>query len=208
MSEVLDEIFEKYSDVFIGRAEEIKEFLLKHYKDVLLRRELINCERLDETDRIKKSGFRTNLSSWRNTYQNIVISLGMEIEGEKKRFDYKFYFTEEALSEELVEQVEEDIKAINSFKRNFQFSEALSKIDDVVKVVRENNDRYYDKKLTDLRKEIIEAEKKYNEINEDITKLQKVYQEDRDSDNFDEALSNCQQIIQLAKTNKKKAIIK
>jgi len=206
MSEIVDEIFERYNEVFVGRADDIKEFLSKHYIELLERRELLNVERIDATNRIKTSGFRTNLSSWRNTYQNVVISLGMEIEGQKKRFDYKFYFTEEKLSQEIVERIEEELKQINTLKKQFNFPEAINKTDELIDSIKKEKDIFYNRKLQEVRKEILKAEKDYNGKCEELEELEEIIGQNRASEDLEKALTNCDKLINLSKSIRNKGV--
>ena len=111
MKEVFNEIFEKNKKIIRGREEEIKEYVSKHYEETFTTHELIKIERIDSTDHIKNVGFHEKLSSWRNTYKNIVVSSCLLDSGKQKRFDYKFHFTEEKLDAKLVKQIEADIEA-------------------------------------------------------------------------------------------------
>ena len=99
MSEQIDEIIVKYVDLFKGREKEIKAYLTKNYLRLFETREIIDVQTVDSSDRIKKSGFQKQLSSWRNYYENINISSCLVVDNEKKRFDHKFLFTQEKLND-------------------------------------------------------------------------------------------------------------
>ena len=162
MSKEINEIFEKFKNVFSGRQEEIKKYLLRHYKNSFIDNEVFKIERNDESAKIKTSGFHKNLSSWRNTYKNIVISSCEEIKEKKGRFDYKFYFTEEMLTTETVEQIEGMIKESNKLAKLFNFPESLSTVDSAIELIRKKRDTFYNRRLNETRAKILEAEVEYN----------------------------------------------
>jgi len=206
MSEKLDALFEKYRKVFVAREQEIKDYLLKYKKDDFKNRDVIDIRRRDASERLKTSGFRKNLSMWQNFYENIIVSSCIEIGGEQKRYDYKFYFTEEKIDSKLLEQIEEIIKAINKLKDRKKFKEALEKVDIIENLVKEKEDKYFNEHLKILRKEIKEAKKNYDESLQKIKSLEKEIESFRDRKEFEKALKNTKKIIELAKSIRKRKI--
>ncbi|MHA1148609.1 MAG: hypothetical protein ACTSR8_10235 [Promethearchaeota archaeon] len=204
MSEQIDKIFESYKNIFLGRISDIKEYLLKYLKKVFINQDVIKVERIDATDMIKTSGYRTNISSWRNSYRNIIVSSYLEIGGEQKRYDYKFFFTEEKLSSELLEQVEVIIKDINRLKNKYQFSEAIAKINQALDLIKEENDTYYSRYFKDLRSEVAKEEALYNRKIQKLETLEEQLVVKEQEENYDAAIKECKEIIKLAKTLKKK----
>lgn len=204
MSEEINEIFNKYQDVFLGKVEEIKDYLNKYLKKMFLRQEVLKVERIDSTDRISKSGFQKNVSSWKNTYNNVIVSTGMILDGEEKRFDYKFVFTEERLGEELVEKIEDVIKSSNILIKILEFDEALTNIDSTIDLIKDKNDRYYNNRLNEVRKKILDSKKEYEENCEKLEQLQQSFAENKNDENIEAALEQSKEIIELSKKTRKR----
>ena len=118
MSQQIDDVFSKYKKVFKGREEEIKEFLLKHFDKVFKIQTVIGVDRIDATKRIKTAGFVKEISSWRNSYKNIIVSSCDIIGGAQKRYDYKFFFTEERLDELTVDKIEDALAESSRLRLN------------------------------------------------------------------------------------------
>ncbi|MFX1237286.1 MAG: hypothetical protein ACFFAS_05790 [Promethearchaeota archaeon] len=95
----------------MGRKSEIKSYVIKYYKTLFTSNPLLKIEHNDASDHLKKVGFRDNLSSWQNSYKNLIVSSCLVVKGKEKRHDYKFYFTEEKLPLEVVERIEKEIDA-------------------------------------------------------------------------------------------------
>ena len=204
MSEKLDALFEKFKNVFVAREQEIKNYLLKYKKDDFKNRDVIDIRRRDASERLKTSGFRKNLSMWQNFYENIIVSSCIEIEGEQKRYDYKFYFTEEKIDSELLEQIDEIIKDINKLKARTKFEEALEKVDIIKNLVKEKEDEYFNEHLKIIRKEIKDAKNHYNESLEEIDNLKNEIKDFREREEFEKALEKNKKIIELAKSIRKR----
>ncbi|TXT66487.1 MAG: hypothetical protein BAJALOKI1v1_290009 [Promethearchaeota archaeon] len=200
MSEKLDDIFEQFSNVFLGREEEIKEFLLKYKKDAFIKQDVLNIERIDASERLETSGFRKNLSMWQNFYKNLIVSVCMEIKRDQKRFDYKFFFTEEKLDSKLLEQVEDIIKEANKLMNRAKFEEALERVDVVEQMVAEKQDKYFNKQLRNLRQEIRNAREEYNTKVQKIEELEKYVQSEREQQNLEEALQKSKEIVKIAES--------
>lgn len=208
MSEKLDALFEKFKNVFVAREQEIKNYLLKYKKDDFKNRDVIDIRRRDASERLKTSGFRKNLSMWQNFYENIIVSSCIEIEGEQKRYDYKFYFTEEKIDSELLEQIDEIIKDINKLKARTKFEEALEKVDIIKNLVKEKEDEYFNEHLKIIRKEIKDAKNHYNESLEEIDNLKNEIKDFREREEFEKALEKNKKIIELAKSIRKRKVQK
>ncbi|TFF98382.1 MAG: hypothetical protein EU541_06900 [Promethearchaeota archaeon] len=200
MSNKLDSLFKKFEDVFIAREQEIKEYLLKYKKDDFQSRDVIDVRRMDATERLKTSGFRNNLSMWQNFYKNVIVSSCIELEGEKKRYDYKFYFTEEKIDAELLEQIEKIISDANKLKMRMHFDEALEKVDLIEDMVKDKQDKYFNEQLRLLRIEIKNAKKQYNKKQQEIKRLELEIENSQESNNVELILKNSQKIVELAKS--------
>lgn len=112
MSERLKKMFNKFGDVFLGKKQQIQEFLRKFEDRILKDKQILNIERIDKSDKIATLGFRDKISSWRNPDGSPVISSCIVLDGEQKRYDYVLYLGETADEEPLPEPEKIDIDAI------------------------------------------------------------------------------------------------
>ena len=208
MSEKLDELFKEFENVFVARGQEIKDYLLKYKKEDFQTRDVIDVRRRDATERLKTSGFRKNLSMWQNFYKNVIVSSCVEIEGEEKRFDYKFYFTQEKIDSDLLEEVEEMIRDANKLNARMHFKDALEKVDTIENMVKDKEDEYFNEQLRILRNNIKESRKEYNEKLQKIDELKSDLKAAQESKTFDKALTKGRKIVEIAKSIRKRKIQK
>lgn len=206
MSKKLDEAFKQFEGIFLARKGEIKDYLLKYKKEAFKNRNVINIERIDATDRLKTSGFRKNLSMWQNFYKNVIVSSCIKVRGREKRYDYKFYFTEEKLGPELLEKVERTINEVNTLKRRQKFEEALKKIEKIEKIVFPKNDQYINNQLSEIREEITIALDKYKRTLQKLKTLERKFNEERNQKKFDDALTSIEEILKISKSINEKNI--
>jgi hypothetical protein len=200
MSEKVNDIFREYKDVFLGREKEIKDFLLKYKKDAFIKQDVLEIERIDATDRLITSGFRKNLSMWQNFYKNLIVSVCMEYKRKERRFDYKFYFTEEKLDSELLRKVEDIIKEANTLKARNKFEKALEKVNLVEELVSDTQDVYFNKQLKILSQEINSARENYREKMQKINTLRSELEALRKQQDYDKALKLSKEIINIAES--------
>ncbi len=203
MSEEINEIFVKYKNVFLGRKKEIKDLLLKYYKDIFKEQIVEKVERIDETERIKKAGFKKNISTWRNTYRNIILSSCEVIKGKQKRYDYKFYFVEEKLNEETIELIENAMKESDRLVMQFKFDEARVKIEEMIELIRLEEDKVFNKRLFEKRKEISATKEKYEKGMEKIADLEEQLKLSKENGDFETTAIICQKIINISESIKK-----
>ncbi len=208
MSLQINEIIEKHKKLLLGREEELRTYLLKYFESAFKEGIIEKFERIDATDRIKKAGFQKVLSSWRNTYKNIVISSCTIVNGVQKRFDYKFYFVEEKLSEETISIIEDALKESLRLKNRFQFEEATAKVDEMIELIRKEEDRVYNKRLLDFRKEINDAEKDYNKLLQKLAKLEGEIKTNQEKDNIYALIKNCQDIVPITKKVRRSDLVR
>ncbi len=208
MSLQIKEIIEKNIKLLLGREEELRAYLLKYFENAFKEGIIEKFERIDATDRIKKAGFQKNLSSWRNTYKNIVISSCTIVNGAQKRFDYKFYFVEEKLNEKTIEIIEDALKESSRLKNRFQFEEAVAKVDEMIELIRKEEDRVYNKRLIDFRKEIFDAEKDYNKLLQKLANLEGEIKINQEKDNLQALINNCQEIIPITKKVRRSDLVR
>ncbi len=208
MSQQIEEIFAKYKKVFITDQENIKKYLLTHYERALLTRQVINVERIDNTERIKISGFSKYLSSWRNFYQNIVVTSCILVNNVQKRYDYKFYFTKEKLDNTTIDKIERALEESARLRRNFKFDEAIAIIDEMLELIEKKKDEVTNKILNDVRKEIVESQEKYDKDMLAISKLENKIKVAEDYDNLRDIPKNCENIIKLAESIGRNDLVK
>ncbi len=207
MSQQVDEIFAKYKKVFISDQENLKKYLLTHYERAFKTRQVLNVERIDNTERIKLSGFNKYLSSWRNFYQNIVVTSCVLVNNVEKRYDYKFYFTKEKLDDATIEKIERALEESARLRRNFKFNEAIALIDEMLELIQKKKDVVTNKVLNDARKEIVEAQEKHDKIMIDISKLDNKIKVAQEYDNLKGIPKNCENIIKLADSIGRKDLV-
>ncbi len=208
MSQQIEEIISKNKKLFRGFQRDIEEYLLKYYERNFQRQKVLKVERIDATERIKKSGFNKNLSSWRNIYQNVIISNCFIENDEQRRYDYKFHFTKEILDEATIERIEEGLKECDSLNFNFNFDDALAKIDDMLESIRKKKDDVFNKILNDKRVEILKAKNKNDKELERLKKLEEKIKIDVKYDDLKAIIADCEKIIPLAKTLRKRDLVK
>lgn len=208
MSEQIDEIITEHQPLFLGREEEIKQFLLKHFETVFKQRPVERMERIDATERIKTAGFQKQLSTWRNVYKNIVVTSCVIDEGKKKRYDYKFYFIEEKLDEKTIEIIDEVLKDVDRLKRGFNFGEALEKVEELLDMIKDQEDKVFNKRLFDVRKEILQAEKEHEALNKELADLQDKLKEHQEKNNLEGIIKTCEKLIPITKKLKKTELTK
>ncbi|MFX1257875.1 MAG: hypothetical protein ACFFAN_08455 [Promethearchaeota archaeon] len=208
MSQEIDDLFKKFNDVFLGRKEELREYLIRNFKKVFKDQIAENVERIDSTKRIKTAGFHPELSSWRNSYRNIIVSSCEVIKGKKKRYDYKFYFVEEKLDEKTIETIENAIAEASRLKLRFKFDDAVAKIDEMVELIRLEDDKVFNKRLYDFRRDVISTKEKYEKGLEKISQLEEELEINQENDNLEGFVSNCEKIIEISESIRKKDLVK
>ncbi|MFX1276243.1 MAG: hypothetical protein ACFFAT_14535 [Promethearchaeota archaeon] len=202
MSEQIERIMKKFKEIFIIRNEDVKNYLIKYYYELFNNQKVKKVERIDATRMIKTLGFRKNLSSWKNSYDNLVVSTCVKIKGEKKRYNYKFYFIEEKLSSELVEQIEDIMMDVNNLKERFEFSEAFKKIKSAEDLIKKKKDAHFDKVLKNLKSEVMKAEKDYKSALKEISIFENEFQKHELENDFKAALKKAEKIIHRARSIK------
>ncbi len=208
MIESINLIFEKNHEIFIGRLSEIKDYILKFYEKIFKTKNLLKIERIDATEHLKNLGFRKNLSSWQNSYKNLIVSSCIIDNGIEKRYDYKFYFTEEKLAIDVVEHIEKKIQDARQLSKRNQFLEAIQNIDALLEQILDKNDMYYNKRLEKVKKEIINNETFYNKISNEIDRIATAMENNLNSEDLSSALENYANIFDLAKSINRKDIKK
>ena len=202
MSDQIDQVMKKFSEVFKARKDDVEIYLKKYYDDLFSNQKVKNVERIDATRLIKTLGFRKNLSSWRNSYDNLVVSTCVKIKGDKKRFNYKFYFIEEKLDPEILKQLENLIMEINNLKDRYDFSEAFRRLTFAENLIKDKNDAFFNKRLDDLKTELQNAEKAHKKEIKIIESLEMDVQRFETENNLKGAMKKAEKIIQVSRAIK------
>ncbi len=193
----IDEIFIKFKNIFLGKQEEIRAFLLKYFEDTFNRHWVENIERNDMSEKILTTGFHENVSSWRDSNNNIILSTCLTINGIQKRYDYKIIIYKEKFHSEDIDKIENALKEISNLRENLHFKVALLKLDSAIKLVQEKRIPDYMNRIEDIKKEITVALEEYNKIIDDLVKKINI---NRKNNDLDELLSNCEKIIKVSKS--------
>ncbi|MHA1150622.1 MAG: hypothetical protein ACTSR8_20570 [Promethearchaeota archaeon] len=202
ISQKVEDIFTRYKYIFLGRQKEIKQFLSKFEEKIFKGKKVSNVERVDNTERLKISGWHSKISSWRDNSGNPIVSICLEIEGKKRRFDYIFYLRREVIEskEEVIEKVltvpvkkididtktppardreviMEDIRSIysDSFRllQSFQFEQAIIQLDSMIDLLVERNLPEYVKKLEQRRDYLREAQQAFESRKDELKDVEK-----------------------------------
>lgn len=205
MSQQIDEIFIKYENIFLGKQEEMRAFLLKYFEDDFRRHWVEKIERIDMTEKIKTSGFRKNISSWRNSNNDIILSTCLVVDGTQKRYDYKISFYKEKFHSDDIEIIEKALIEISNLRENLHFKVALLKLESTIKIAQEKEIPEYIKKIKDIKKDIIAAMEEYNKMIDNLSEKIRINQENND---LEEVLNNCEKIIQISESLNRDDLIK
>jgi hypothetical protein len=198
MSKEVDEIYSKFSTVILSRHDEIKKFLIRHFSKALKEQLVEDVQKIDSTKRIKTAGFHPKLSGWKNAYNNIIVSSCEEVKGKQKRFDYKFLFVEEKLDDKTIERIQSGMDEASRLRKEFKFDEAVEKIDEMIELIRKEEDKVFDKRLSDARKEILTAKNEYEKGMAQIEKLKARVKENQKLGNLEEVVKDCEKIVVIA----------
>lgn len=199
MSEQINNIMLKNKDLFIEKGNEIKEFLLKNYKKQFETHEIYNLERIDASERIKTAGWQKALSSWRNYYRNIMITSCVEVKGEQIRYDYKFLFIEEKLNEDTIEKIQDALKESSKLIREAKFDEARDIINQMLELIKNDEDKVINKRLYNALNDIDAAEKEFKELTARLKGLEDEFKKDQEDDDLEALVKTADEIIGVAK---------
>ncbi len=220
MTQDIDFIFDKFKDVFLARQKDIKKFV-EAYSDKLFKgKEILFVERLDSSNLINISGFRTNVSSWRDPEGNPIISTCLVEKGIQKRYDYVFHLKKDDITPqkeeiediELVEEkidyakISKDISKVFDesvkFSHSLQFERAIMALDSMIEVLLEKDLTAYTKKLQEKRNYLKAAQEvlihRSDELQELNKKIEDLTQDNviiKDKSQFQESISKVNELI-------------
>jgi hypothetical protein len=213
-------IFDKFKDVFIARKEDIKSFVVKYSDRLFKEKEILFVDRIDSSNLIKISGFRTNVSSWRDPEGNPIVSTCLKEEGVEKRFDYIFHLKkEEDISQESIEEPQLDVDELDysaiskdiskifdesvKFSHSLQFERAIMALDSMIELLLEKNLTEYTKKLQAKRNYLKAAQDilihRSGELQELDKKIKVLTQDNvliKDKSQFQESITNVNTLIE------------
>jgi len=190
----IDSIFSRFTEIFTGRQQELKKFLLKHSENLFKGEKVKHIEKIDSTDQIKITGYRNYISAWKTSKGNPIISLCLEEDGIQKRYDYIFYLSskkssknteiieepqEESTTEEkdpsslIASDMEEYYDESIKFMHSFQFEQAILQLDSMIELLIEKNLEAYSKKLEEKRNYLKTAYGIYKKRREEFDYLDK-----------------------------------
>ncbi|TFG02209.1 MAG: hypothetical protein EU539_13280 [Promethearchaeota archaeon] len=197
MSEQIDRLFSKFKDVFKGKEEEIKKYLIKYNKSHFEDHIVEDIERIDATEKIKTSGFRSNISGWNDARGDIFVSSCLEIGGKQVRYDYKIIFYKSKFLSEDIEKIKKALDEINTLRENLHFKVAVIRLDSAIKLANEIHVPKYMKELRNIEKEIETIEDHYNA---QLDELGNSIARHREMKNIEAALSDCKKVIQISES--------
>jgi len=107
----------------------------------------------------------------------------------------------------LEEKVKSEIEKTNKLTDAYKFDDAKKLVDALMELMDKEDIISYNKQLEIKKKAIIDAEKKYYNLNSEINTLEIAIKENISSGLFQEALLNCEQIVKIARFIGKQQIV-
>ncbi|MFX1337721.1 MAG: hypothetical protein ACFFDK_03850 [Promethearchaeota archaeon] len=197
MAHQINRVFIKFKDVFQGRQDEIRNYIVEHFEKDFKERIVEKVERIDATNKIKTTGFRTNLSSWRDPDRNIIISNCLMVGSKQKRYDYKIIFLKEKFHSNDIERIKMALNEVDNLRDKLKLKIAVVKLDSATKLAKEMNIPRYMEELLEVKEEITALEKEYNKKLDNLVENLRIH---RENNNINEALQDCDEIIEISKS--------
>jgi hypothetical protein len=197
MVQQINRVFIKFKEVFAGRQEEIRNYIEKHFETDFKERIVEKIEKIDATDKIKTTGFRDNLSSWKDSDKNIIISNCLFVDGKQKRYDYKISFVKEKFHSEDIEKINATMVEVDKLREKIKLKIAVVKLDSATQLANDMNIPRYMKQLAKVKKEIIALEKEYNKKLDDLVESIEIHRENND---VHAALNDCDMVFEISKS--------
>jgi len=193
----INRVFIKFKDVFQGRQDEIRNFIVNHFEKDFKERIVEKIERIDATEKIGITGFRDNLSSWRDSDRNIIISTCLIVGGKQKRYDYKIVFLKEKFHSNDIERIKKALNEVDNLRDKLKLKIAVVKLDSATKLAKEMNIPIYMEELEEVKEEITTLEKDFNKKLDDLVENLRIH---RENNNINEALQDCDDIVEISKS--------
>ncbi|TFG05827.1 MAG: hypothetical protein EU539_08880 [Promethearchaeota archaeon] len=103
------------------------------------------------------------------------------------------------LKHETIGKVEKSLKEAEFLKNNYQFKEALNKLNSTMELIQDKEIVEYNKKLQALKETLLEEEQRFLNLKEEIDLLDKKLEENRKKNQLKAALINCEKILKNAR---------
>ncbi len=142
------------------------------------------------------------LERGKSLFQNLIDD---EVKKKWDQFDDKLQIAKQKA--ELVKVIDVFIKKSEEMKVNYQFKALKNEINTLLTKVQKLNITDYQKKLEDLKTDIVSAEEGYNKKLAEIENLEKEIKKNQKSNLIDDVLRDCQKIIQIAQSINKTEVI-
>ncbi|MFX1375812.1 MAG: hypothetical protein ACFFA0_08375 [Promethearchaeota archaeon] len=101
---------------------------------------------------------------------------------------------------ELITKCDDFMKNYAKLKDEFQFNDIKTELNKLLKKVQDLKISDYKKKLENINKEIISAERLYIKKLEEIAKLEKLIESNQEKNLLEDLLKNCNNIIEIVKS--------
>lgn len=142
------------------------------------------------------------LERGKSLFQNLIDD---EVKKKWDQFDDKLQIAKQKA--ELVKVIDVFIKKSEEMKVNYKFKALKNEINTLLTKVQKLNITDYQKKLEDLKTDIVSAEEGYNKKLAEIENLEKEIKKNQKSNLIDDVLRDCQKIIQIAQSINKTEVI-
>ncbi len=110
---------------------------------------------------------------------------------------------EQKIKSETIEKIEESLVESTKLRENYEFEEAITKLNSTIELIQDKDILEYGKRLQELKEELLEAEQSYKKTHEEIQELEKKIKENRKNKHLNAALINCENIIEKSESVKK-----
>ena len=142
------------------------------------------------------------LERGKSLFQNLIDD---EVKKKWDQFDDKLQIAKQKA--EIVKVIDVFIKKSEEMKASYQFKALKNEINTLLTKVQKLNITDYQKKLEDLKTDIVSAEEGYNKKLAEIENLEKEIKKNQKSNLIDDVLRDCQKIIQIAQSINKTEVI-
>ncbi len=132
--------------------------------------------------------------------KTLLSQLDKDKELKKKWQDFEKKYLAAKLKKELVEEAQNIIEESIILKEKFQFDILKPKLTDIIKQFKENNIKEHLDELEFIRNDVINAEKTYLNVLENIEKLTKEIKNLEEKREFKKAIQQCETLLKLSKS--------
>ena len=138
----------------------------------------------------------------------LLLQLDNEKDLKKKWKEFEKKYLDAKLKMELIDQAQKIIEESITLKENFQFNELKPKLADIIEKFKENNIGEHLDELEFIQNDILDAEKTYLNILENIEKFTKEIKNLQNRQDFKNAITQCEKLLKLAESIEKTDLIK